>query len=185
MNFTFDHARAVAEHVNEVRFFDVLAALNHAATENGASFGPDKDAGAECDNDTMLALAAALAWAWHGWRGFNPSTLALDDAGEARLKTRVMDDLYSGAARGFLHTILIGLAGVGVHLRQTSPKPIAPPRYRLETHQAASGEWFGIVWEDGVGEEIARIAGCETLDDVLDAAAEQWPGIDHIDLPDA
>lgn len=60
-----------------------------------------------------------------------------------------------------------------------------PPRYRLETHQAASGEWFGIVWKEGVGEEIARIAGCETLDDVLDAAAEQWPGIDHIDLPDA
>ncbi|HDS7488171.1 TPA: hypothetical protein QH512_005118 [Klebsiella aerogenes] len=56
-------------------------------------------------------------------------------------------------------------------------------RPTLETYIATSGQWAGIVRE--AGEEIARIAGCETLDDVLDAAAEQWPGIDHIDLPDA
>lgn len=56
-------------------------------------------------------------------------------------------------------------------------------RPTLETYIAESGQWAGIVRQDG--EEIARIAGCETLDDVLDAAAEQWPGIDHIDLPDA
>lgn len=32
---------------------------------------------------------------------------------------------------------------------------------------------------------MARIAGCETLDGVLAEAVEQWPDIDHIDLPDA
>lgn len=55
--------------------------------------------------------------------------------------------------------------------------------YTLKTHLASSGEWAGIVYEDG--EEVARIAGCETLDDVLTEAAGQWPGIDHVDLPDA
>ena len=56
-------------------------------------------------------------------------------------------------------------------------------RPTLETYIAESGQWAGIVRQDG--EEIARIAGCETLDDVLAAAAEQWPDIEHIDLPDA
>ena len=56
-------------------------------------------------------------------------------------------------------------------------------RPTLETFIAESGQWAGIVRQDG--EEIARIAGCETLDDVLAAAAEQWPDIEHIDLPDA
>ena len=56
-------------------------------------------------------------------------------------------------------------------------------RPTLETFIAESGQWAGIVRQDG--EEIARIAGCETLDDVLAAAAEQWPDNDHIDLPDA
>ena len=48
-------------------------------------------------------------------------------------------------------------------------------RPTLETYIAESGQWAGIVRQDG--EEIARIAGCETLDDVLAAAAEQWPDI--------
>ena len=56
-------------------------------------------------------------------------------------------------------------------------------RPTLETYIAESGQWAGIVRQDG--EEIARIAGCETLDDVLAAATEQWPDIEHIDLPDA
>lgn len=38
-------------------------------------------------------------------------------------------------------------------------------RPTLETYIAESGQWAGIVRQDG--EEIARIAGCETLDDVL------------------
>lgn len=49
----------------------------------------------------------------------------------------------------------------------------------LKTYLAPSGQWAGIVYEDG--EEVARIAGCETLDDVLAAAAEQWPDFEHVD----
>ena len=56
-------------------------------------------------------------------------------------------------------------------------------RPTLETYIAESGQWAGIIRHEG--EEVARIAGCETLDDVLAGAVEQWPDVEHVDLPDA
>lgn len=56
-------------------------------------------------------------------------------------------------------------------------------RPTLETYIAESGQWAGIIRHEG--EEVARIVGCETLDDVLAGAVEQWPDVEHVDLPDA
>ena len=50
----------------------------------------------------------------------------------------------------------------------------------LHVYRAPSGQWSGIVYQDG--EEIARIAGCETSDDVLNAAMGQWPDVEPADL---
>lgn len=57
-----------------------------------------------------------------------------------------------------------------------------PPRLTLKTYIAESGQWAGTVYRDG--EEIAGIAGCKTLDDVLDEAIDRWPDVEHIDLED-
>ncbi len=46
----------------------------------------------------------------------------------------------------------------------------------LRIYQAPSGQWSGIVFEDG--DEVARIAGCQTQGEVIDTAVETWPGIE-------
>lgn len=46
----------------------------------------------------------------------------------------------------------------------------------LRIYRAKSGQWSGIVFEDG--EEQARIGGCESPGEVEDAARETWPGIE-------
>lgn len=48
--------------------------------------------------------------------------------------------------------------------------------YLLRIYRTKSSQWSGIVFEDG--EELARIAGCETQGEVIDAADETWPGIE-------
>ena len=50
------------------------------------------------------------------------------------------------------------------------------PNYLLRIYRAPSGQWSGIVFEDG--EDIARIAGCESPGEVEDTAHEQFPGIE-------
>lgn len=46
---------------------------------------------------------------------------------------------------------------------------------KLKTYIAQSGQWAGVVFENG--EEIARIAGCDSEEEVVDAAREQWPQV--------
>lgn len=48
--------------------------------------------------------------------------------------------------------------------------------YLLRIYQAPSGQWSGIVFEDG--DELARIAGCEAPHEVEDTARETWPAIE-------
>ena len=48
--------------------------------------------------------------------------------------------------------------------------------YLLRVYQASSGQWSGIVFEDG--QDIARVAGCASIDEVEDTAREQFPGIE-------
>ena len=45
----------------------------------------------------------------------------------------------------------------------------------LRIYQAPSGQWSGIVFEDG--DETARIAGCASPGEVEDTVRETWPGI--------
>lgn len=51
---------------------------------------------------------------------------------------------------------------------------------KLKIYLAPSGQWAGIVLENG--DEIARIAGCESPEDVEAAAVDQWPEIESIEV---
>ena len=55
--------------------------------------------------------------------------------------------------------------------------------YLLRVYKAPSGQWSGIVFEDG--EDIARIAGCASPGEVEDTAYEQFPGIEVEDTPES
>lgn len=46
----------------------------------------------------------------------------------------------------------------------------------LRIYQASSGQWSGIVIEEGA--EVARIAGCASPEEVEATAREQWDGIE-------
>jgi hypothetical protein len=53
---------------------------------------------------------------------------------------------------------------------------------RLKIYRAPSGQWAGIVYEDG--EDVARIAGCCSQDEVVRAAYDCMFTIDDIDYDD-
>ena len=50
----------------------------------------------------------------------------------------------------------------------------------LKIYQARSGQWSGIFVTDG--DEVGRIAGCESASDVEDFACEGYPEFDRIEL---
>jgi hypothetical protein len=53
---------------------------------------------------------------------------------------------------------------------------------RLQVFRTESGQWAGIVYEDG--EDVARIAGCCSQDEVVQAAYDCMIEIDDIDYGD-
>lgn len=50
---------------------------------------------------------------------------------------------------------------------------------QLKIYQAPSGQWSGVIIENG--EDVARIAGCESPEEVEESALEQWPEIQIIE----
>lgn len=57
------------------------------------------------------------------------------------------------------------------------------PRPTLEIFTSDGGSVIGVATLAGI--RIGEVGPFDTRDAVLDAAAREWPNIDHIDLPDA
>jgi len=53
---------------------------------------------------------------------------------------------------------------------------------KLHIYRAESGQWAGIVFEDG--EETARIAGCASQDEVVQTAYDCHFALDEIEYAD-
>lgn len=53
---------------------------------------------------------------------------------------------------------------------------------RLQIFRAQSGQWSGIIFENG--EETCRIAGCASPDEVVQAAADNMIDLDEIEQTD-
>jgi hypothetical protein len=53
---------------------------------------------------------------------------------------------------------------------------------KLHIYRAESGQWAGIVFEDG--EDVARIAGCESQDEVVQSAYDCMFRLDEIEYAD-
>lgn len=53
---------------------------------------------------------------------------------------------------------------------------------RLHIFRAPSGQWSGIIYEDG--EETCRIAGCASADEVVQAAHDCMFDLDEIEQTD-
>jgi hypothetical protein len=56
------------------------------------------------------------------------------------------------------------------------------PMRTLKIYRAVSGQWAGIVYEDG--EDVARIAGCESQDEVVQSAYDCMFDLDEIEYAD-
>jgi hypothetical protein len=53
---------------------------------------------------------------------------------------------------------------------------------RLKVYRAPSGQWAGVILEDG--EDVARIAGCESQDEVVQSAYDCMFDLDEIEYAD-
>ncbi len=66
---------------------------------------------------------------------------------------------------------------------RTEIPPSTPPKVRLDAYRAESGQWSGVIRRQG--EELGRIAGCKSMAEVEEAAADQGYDVQSVTLREA